>query len=223
MLLSISFLTVQEISLKISCNGVLPLVAVVKKLLFVVQQLLACLSGILKVRTFDNSINWTSLLAETTVDALCHVDVIAGGAAAAIIAFLGLDGDGLGGANGLAQLARNATLLSVGVSSQSMLATEARAERSFFKRVKDGVGRLGHLFETLPQPTHHFTQHQHVSDHRSIGFIFFPKMCQGLLAGSEEVEFFSFFSRQLRWRRIDLLSGQRTKSRTRQPRKAEGS
>ncbi len=48
---------------------------------------------------------------ERYVDALGHVNVVARGPPAAVSAGLGLDGDGLGRADGLAELAGNATLL----------------------------------------------------------------------------------------------------------------
>lgn len=52
----------------------------------------------------DNGIHRAGLLAETTVDALGHVNVIAGGPAAAISPWLSLDGDGLGSGTGHCQL-----------------------------------------------------------------------------------------------------------------------
>src|SRR3546814_7236176 len=54
------------------------------------------------------------LLAIAAIDAFRHVDVVARGAAAAVGARLGLDGDGLGRADRLAQLAGDAALLAVG-------------------------------------------------------------------------------------------------------------
>jgi hypothetical protein len=51
------------------------------------------------------------LLAKTAIDALRHVDIVASGAARAILTRLCLNCDGLRWADGLAQLARNAPLL----------------------------------------------------------------------------------------------------------------
>ena len=65
-------------------------------------------------RTYSNFCSNKYLLAEAAVDALCHVDVVASGAARAVLAGLGLNGDGLGRADRLAQLARNAPLLACG-------------------------------------------------------------------------------------------------------------
>lgn len=66
-----------------------------------------------------------------------HVNVIAGGAAAAILPLLSLDGDGLCGADSLTQLARDAALLPRRVAPQQVLAAEARAELSLLKRIID--------------------------------------------------------------------------------------
>lgn len=66
---------------------------------FVVQQLLSRLGSIFGVGTLHNGINRARLLAESAVDALGHVDIVAGGSARAIGTLLSLDGDGLGGAD----------------------------------------------------------------------------------------------------------------------------
>src|SRR6202008_3349859 len=107
-----------------------PAVAVGQELGLVVQQLLARLGGELEVRPLDNRIDRAGLLAEAAVDALGHVDVVARGAAAAVFARLGLDGDGLRRTDRLAELAGNAAFLAVRVTAQRMLASEARAQRS---------------------------------------------------------------------------------------------
>ena len=71
----------------------------VTKRTLVVQQLLARLGGVLGVGALDDGVDGARLLAEAAVDALGHVNVVAGGAAGAVGALLGLDGDGLGGAD----------------------------------------------------------------------------------------------------------------------------
>ena len=53
------------------------------------------LCGELEIRSLHNGINGAGLLAEAAVDALCHVDVVPGGAAAAILPLLCLNGDSL--------------------------------------------------------------------------------------------------------------------------------
>lgn len=76
-------------------------------------------------RTLHNGIYRAALLAETAVDALCHVNVVARCPPAAIHALLGLDCDSLRRADGFAELAGDAALLSCWIPSQSMLASEA--------------------------------------------------------------------------------------------------
>src|SRR3954454_7425103 len=70
-----------------------PAVAVRQQLLFVVEELLACLGGEFEVRALDDRVDRTGFLAEAAIDALRHVDVVARGAPAAILARLRLDGD----------------------------------------------------------------------------------------------------------------------------------
>src|SRR5688572_1124754 len=75
----------------------------------------------------DDGVDRAALLAEAAVDALHQVDVVARGAARAVLALLALDGDGERRADRLAQLARDAALLAVGIAAQSMQPAEARA------------------------------------------------------------------------------------------------
>lgn len=89
--------------------------------------------------TLDNGVNRARLLAETAVDALCHVNVVARCPPAAVHALLGLDCDGLRRADGLAELAGNAALLAGGVPSQGVLATEAGGNGALLEGVEDGV------------------------------------------------------------------------------------
>jgi hypothetical protein len=63
----------------------------------VIQQLLPRLSRILGVRSFDDRIHGTALLAETTVDAFRHVDIVTRRAAAAVNALFSFDRNGLSG------------------------------------------------------------------------------------------------------------------------------
>lgn len=117
----------------------LPLVTVREQLLLVVKQLFPCLGGVLGVGALDNGVHGARLLAEAAVDALGHVDVVAGCAAGAVGALLGLDGDGLGWADGLAQLAGNASLLTGRVAAQGVLATEAGRDGALLEGVEDCV------------------------------------------------------------------------------------
>lgn len=135
----------------------LPLVTVGKELLLVVQELFSGLGGIFGVgswfdqsaslhrhvtrreRTLNNGIHRAALLAVTAVDTLGHVDIISGGATAPVFTLLGLDGDGLGGADSFTQLAGNAALFAGGIAAQGVLSTEAGGDGAFFEGVVDGV------------------------------------------------------------------------------------
>jgi hypothetical protein len=81
-------------------------------------------------------------LAEAAVDALGHVNVVAGRAAGAVSALLGLDGDGLRRTDGLAQLASNAALFASRVAAQSVLTTEAGRDGALLKWVEDCVAEI---------------------------------------------------------------------------------
>src|ERR1043165_3717414 len=98
-----------------------PAVAVREQALLVVVELLARLGGELEVRSLDDGVHRAGLLAEAAVDALHHVDVVARGAARAVVAArAGLDGDRLRRADRLAQLAGDAALLAVRIAAQCM-------------------------------------------------------------------------------------------------------
>lgn len=64
-----------------------------------------------KKLTLNNSIHRATLLAVTAVNALGHVNIVSGRATAPIFTLFSFDGDGLGGTNGLAELAGDTTLL----------------------------------------------------------------------------------------------------------------
>src|SRR5262245_38221431 len=108
----------------------LPAVAVGEQALLVVVQLLARFRRELEVRPLDDGIDRAGLLAQAAVDALHHVDIVARGAAGAVVpSRAGLDGDGLGRADRLAKLAGDAALLAVRIAAQRMLAAKARRDR----------------------------------------------------------------------------------------------
>lgn len=117
----------------------LPLVPIRQQLLLVIQQLLPRLGRVLRIRALDNRIHGAALLAESAVDALGHVDVVARGAAGAVLALLGLDRDGAGGADGFAQLAGDAAFFAGRVPAQGVFAAEARGDGSLFEGVEDCV------------------------------------------------------------------------------------
>jgi hypothetical protein len=112
------------------CELGLPLVSVGKKFLLVVQKLLSGLGSVLGVGRLNDGVDGARLLAETAVNALGHVDIVLGGSAGSISSLLSLNGDGLGGANSLAELASNTSLFARGVSSESVLTTESGRDRA---------------------------------------------------------------------------------------------
>src|SRR6478735_4159799 len=101
----------------------LPAVAVGQQPLLVVVELLARLGGELEVGALDDGVDRAGLLAQPAIDAFDHVDVVAGGAAGAVVAARArLDGDGLRRADRLAQFAGDAALLAIGIAPERMLA-----------------------------------------------------------------------------------------------------
>ena len=129
--------SVQTLRSQVLADLALPFISIREEFFLVVQQLLVRVRRVLKVGTLDDGIHGARLLAEPAVDALCHVDVVPSGTPAAVLALLRLDGDGLRGADGLAQLASDAALLTRGVATQDVLAAEARAQRTLLERVVD--------------------------------------------------------------------------------------
>src|SRR5271156_1740765 len=115
----------------------LPPIAVREQFLLVVKELLMRLGRELEIRPLDDRIDRTGLLAIAAIDALCHVDVVARRATAAVLARLGLDRDRQRRADRLAQFAGDAALLAVGIAAQRMLAAEPRGERTLLVGVID--------------------------------------------------------------------------------------
>src|SRR4051812_80534 len=70
-----------------------PAVAVREQLFLVVEKLFAGFGGELEIRPLDDRINRASLLAVAAIDAFRHIDIVARGSAAAVLARLGLDRD----------------------------------------------------------------------------------------------------------------------------------
>src|SRR5258708_5025099 len=101
----------------------LPAVAVREQALLVEIELLTRLGRELEVRTFDDGVDRAGLLAKPAIDAFDHIDVVARGAARAVIAARPrLDGDRLRRTDRLAELAGDAALLAVVKAAQRVLA-----------------------------------------------------------------------------------------------------
>src|SRR5437667_2139464 len=143
-----TFSPILRIELDLLGDLALPAVAVGEQALLVVVELLARLGGELEVGPLDNSVDRAGFLAQPAIDAFDHVDVVAGGAARAVVAArAGLDGDRLRRADRLAQLAGDAALLAVGVAAQRMLAAETRRERPLLERIIErrlGLEEIAH-------------------------------------------------------------------------------
>jgi hypothetical protein len=99
-------------------------------------------SKAIKVKlTLNNGIHGATLLAVATVDALGHINIVTGRPAASVLTLLGLNGNSLGRADGLAELAGNAALLTGGITTESVLTTETGGDGTLFEGVEDGVAR----------------------------------------------------------------------------------
>merc|ERR1712137_1421928 len=138
-------------------NFWLPLISVGQQLLLVVEQLLTCRGGVLSVGTLNNSIDGARLLAETAVDALGHIDIVASGPPAAVHTLLSLDSDSLRRADGFTELAGNAALLASRVPPQGVLTAEAGRNGTLLEGVENGVWRP----EKLLQRHIHAAEHLH--------------------------------------------------------------
>lgn len=99
-------------------------------------------SQLSKRLTLHNGINGAALLAVSTVDALGHIDIITGRTAAAVLTLLRLNGNSLGRADGLAELASNAALLTSGVATQGVLTAETGGDGTLLEGVEDGVTKV---------------------------------------------------------------------------------
>src|SRR6202030_926845 len=93
----------------------LPAVAIGEQFRLVIIEFLAGLGREFEVRPLDDGIDRTGLLAQPAIDAFHHVDVVAHGAARAVIAARpGLDGDRLRRTDRLAKLAGDTAILGAG-------------------------------------------------------------------------------------------------------------
>src|SRR5690625_3854200 len=155
----------------------LPALAIFEQFLLVVEKLLAGLGRELEIRAEHDRIHGAGFLAEPAIDAFRHVDVIARGAARAICAGFGLDGDRLRRADGLAELAGNAALLAIRIAAKRELPPETRAERPLLERVVDGRLRLEEIPHADPKPDPDIPEQeieQRFSDGKCHGFSLRP-------------------------------------------------
>src|SRR5215207_1917761 len=145
-------LPIRRIQRDVAGELALPAGAVVEELVLVVEELLPRLDRELVVRPLHDGVDRAGLLAEAAIDALHHVDVVTGCAASAVVAARPrLDGDGLGRADRLAELAGDAALLPVGVAPQRVLASEPRAAIIALEGIVDGRLRREEIFHREPE------------------------------------------------------------------------
>lgn len=156
-------LTVEVLSLQVGGDLGLGSVSVGQKLLLIVKKLFSSLGGVLDVRSLDDGIDRTSFLAETTVDALGHIDIVSSGLPAPVVSGLRFDGNGLCRTNGLAELAGDTSLFTVRVSSEGVFSTESGRNGTLFEGVHDGVRRSEELFQDDPHSSQDFGKEEQLS------------------------------------------------------------
>ena len=89
--------------------------------------------------TLNDGIHRATLLAVATVNALGHINIVTGRAAASILTLFGLNGNSLGRADSLTELASNAALFTSWIATEGVFATETGGDRTFLERVEDSV------------------------------------------------------------------------------------
>jgi hypothetical protein len=150
------------------CNLRLPLISIHKQLLLVVKKLFPSLGRVLGIwsckqlasvspreqiytgiLTLYNRIHRAAFLTQATVNAFRHINIVSSRPPAPVHALLSLYSDGLCRANGFAELACNAALLTSWISSESMLASEARRYRTLLEGIENCVPSIS-LAYTYP-------------------------------------------------------------------------
>jgi len=102
---------------------------------FVVKQLLSRLSGVLSIRRLDNGINRTTLLAESAVNTLRHVDIVTCCSSASILTLFRFDGNSLSRADLEFHKHRNiVTRTEKLTASQSLHAIQRSSPEGYLRR-----------------------------------------------------------------------------------------
>ncbi len=86
----------------------------------------------------------------------------------------GLDGNRLRRANRFAQLARDATLFTIGITAQRMLAAETRANGVLFERIVDRRLGLEEILQGQPMRLDEFPQREAFDEVGDAHLIIFP-------------------------------------------------
>src|SRR5246500_525508 len=139
----------------------LPAVAVGEQFRLVIIEFLAGLGREFEIRSLDDGVDRAGFLAQAAIDAFHHVDVVAHGAAGAVVAArTGLDGDRLRRADRLAQLAGYAALFAVRIAAQRVLAAEARRDRALLEGIVQRRLRLEEITHGEEERRYEFRQEQ---------------------------------------------------------------
>src|SRR3989344_7265653 len=128
----------------------------------------------------NDGIHRAGLFAEPAVDALEQIDIVARGASCAVRALFRFDTDATGRTDGLTQLAGDAALLAVRVSTQRVQAAETRRLRGLLLRVTDGNLSDEQVFSGYREPAQQFPQQKNPQEmfHGSKGFHYSSFRCK---------------------------------------------
>lgn len=96
---------ISDLRFDISCQLRLPSVSICQQLLFVIEEFFMVDGGIFVVRTLNNSVDGTGFLAKSTVNALCHVNIVSSGSSGTVGSGLAFNCDCVGWTGSCAQLA----------------------------------------------------------------------------------------------------------------------
>src|SRR5690242_10132706 len=129
-----------------------------------VEEVAAGFAVVLDEARLDDRVHRAALLAHAAEDALHEVDAVARGAPGPVVALLALDRDRERRAHRLAELARDAALLAVGVAAQRMEAAHAGARRRLLLRVHHGDLPGEHEASREPEALQELHEHESRSE-----------------------------------------------------------
>jgi len=102
------------------------------------QQITTLFAVVLEDSGFDNGIDRAGLLAESAKNTFGQIDIIAGGAPAAILALLRINGNGQRRTDRLTEFAGDTAFLAIGIATQCVQTPEPMALGGQFLRITDG-------------------------------------------------------------------------------------
>ena len=120
------------------------------------------LCSVFKIWAFYNCIDGTRFLAESTVDAFGHINIIPRSSSTSVFSWFGFNCDCLSGTNSFAQFTSNTTLFAYltkftsRISPKSVFTTKSWRQWSLFKRIHNCIRRLEHLFQNNPHRSYNF-------------------------------------------------------------------